>query len=199
MRQPARILALAILLPVAAAAAPLKIVDVDCADGDSINKALGKKDTELIINVQGVCVEDVVVTRDRVTLRGTDPAVDGIQAATADDPFGASLLVRGARDVWIENLTLGGGRHAGLRVEDSRRNVNVVNSRLEGNGEFGITLSASLTVLTDVVITGNGFVGAGVSETAVLVCIDCTIVDNPSADGNRAARSFDRTPCKFVR
>lgn len=178
------ILALLVFLPLAAAPAfakPLKIVDIDCADGDSINKALEKRDTELIINIAGICTEDVVVRRDRVTLRGTDPALDGIRAATVDDPFGATLFIRGARLVNVENLQLTGGKHAGLLIEDARRNVILRNLHIEGNQEVGLLASNALVVGFDLLITNNGIAGMGLSETAYLRCDDCRIADNPTA------------------
>jgi hypothetical protein len=165
-----------------AAAKPLKVIDIDCTDGDSINKALDKRDTELIINITGICIEDVVVRRDRVTLRGTDPALDGIRAATVDDPYGAALFIRGGRRVNVENLQLTGARSAGLLIEDVRRSTMLRNLRIEGNQEVGLRLSNSLVAGFDLSITGNGLAGVGLSETAYLRCDDCTIADNPSAD-----------------
>ncbi len=179
--------AIAVLLligagPLAAAPKPLKVLNIDCAKGDSINHALDRNETELIINIAGICTEDVVVRRDRVTLRGVDPAVDGIQAATVDDPYGAALYIRGARRVNVENLQLTGGKHAGLLIEDVRRSTILRNLRIEGNQEVGLVASNSLVVGFDLWITGNGIAGVGLSETAYLRCDDCTVADNPSAD-----------------
>ena len=162
-------------------AKPFKQIDVECAKGDSINDALDRRDTELLINIIGICTEDVMVARDRVTLRGTDPAVDGIQAATIDDPYGAALFIRGARRVAVENLQLTGAKHAGLLIEDSRRDVVLRNLWIEGNKESGLLASNSLVVGFDLWITGNGIFGVGLSETALLRCEDCTIADNPAA------------------
>ena len=161
---------------------PFKEIFIDCAIGDSINKALQRPDIELLINIDGICVEDVVVRRDRVTLRGNDPAVDGIQAATTDDPFGSALLIRGAQRVNVENLQITGAKHAGLLIQDARRNAILRNLRIEGNQEVGFVASNSLVAAYDLSITGNGFAGVALSETAYLRCEDCTVADNPSAD-----------------
>ncbi len=170
----------ALLAGGAAAQGPgLKTFTVDCAAGDSINQVLARNAGALIVNVVGLCVEDVVIQRDRVTLRGADPAADGIQAATLTDRFGAALLIRRARYVRVENLTLSGARRAGLRIEDSRREIEIVNCRIENNQEFGIVMAAASAVGTDLVVTGNGFVGVGISEAALLQCDNCTIADNP--------------------
>ncbi len=183
---PLGLAAIALLLQLSAAPLaaqkPLKVIDIDCADGDSINRAVNKNYPELIINISGICTEDVVVRRDRVTLRGTDPAVDGIQAATIDDPYGTALFIRGGRHVVVENLLLTGGKHAGLTIEDVRRSVILRNLRIEGNKEVGLQASNSLVTGFDLSITGNGIAGVGLSETAYLRCDDCTIADNPAAD-----------------
>ncbi|MBI2835747.1 MAG: hypothetical protein HYX76_15105, partial [Acidobacteria bacterium] len=73
-------------------------VKVKCAQGDSINKAIGQHPNaeSLVVEISGMCSENVVVTRDRVTLRGTDPAGDGIQAALNASQIDAALWVKGA-------------------------------------------------------------------------------------------------------
>ena len=159
-----------------------KTVDVDCAAGDSITDALKRKADELIINISGLCVEDVTVRRDRVTFRGTDPLTDGIQAATTDDPFGAALLIRESRFIRVENLKLTGAPRTGLRIENARRHVYVDNCRLEGNDNFGLVVLGGLTDVTDTVITGNGDAGIAASENGFVLCDNCTVVDNPAAD-----------------
>ena len=179
------VLAVLTLLPplvaTPAEAKPFKEVTVICADGDSINKELARRDTELLINIVGICTEDVVVRRDRVTLRGADPALDGIRAATVDDPYGAALFIRGGRIINVENLQLTGAKHAGLLVEDVRRNVVLRNLRIESNREVGLLASNSLVVGFGLSINNNGLAGVGLSENAYLRCEDCIVEDNPSA------------------
>ena len=159
---------------------PLKEIKIDCADGDSINHALERQETELILYISGICTEDVVVRRDNVKLLGTDPALDGIQAATVDATYGAALFIRSSRYVEVENLQLTGAKHAGLIIEDSRRAVNLRNLQIEGNLEVGFRAANSLVVGYDLSITGNGIAGIGLSETAYLRCTDCVVYDNPS-------------------
>ncbi len=57
-----------------------EIVRVDCGKGQSINRALAAKAEELTIEIRGLCHESVIVSRDRVTLRGSDADVAGIAA-----------------------------------------------------------------------------------------------------------------------
>jgi hypothetical protein len=72
-----------------------------------------------------------------------------------------------------------GGKHAGLTIEDARRNVILRNLRIEANQEVGLQASNSLVAGFNLSITGNGIAGVGLSETAYLRCDDCTIADNP--------------------
>lgn len=174
----------ALLVPILAgpmAAGEYKEVTVDCTKDGSVNRELQRPDKELLINIIGICTEDVVVRRDGVTLRGADPAVDGIRAATVDDPYGATLFIRGGQRVNVENLQLTGAKHAGLLIQDVRRNTILRNLRIEGNREVGLVASNSLVVGFDLSISNNGLAGVGLSETAYLRCDDCTIADNPSA------------------
>lgn len=159
-----------------------KTVDVDCAAGDSIAAALTRKADELIINISGLCVEDVTVRRDRVTFRGTNPLTDGIQAATTDDIFGAALLIRESRFIRIENLKLTGAPRTGLRIENARRHIYVDNCRLEGNDNFGLVVLGGLVDVTDTVITGNGDAGIAASESGFVLCDNCTVGGNPADD-----------------
>lgn len=164
----------------AAGAAAVKTVAVDCAAGDSINSALAKKADQLIIEITGLCAEDVQVRRDHVTFRGTDPLVDGIQAVGTGDPFGAAMLIREARFITIENLKFTGGTRAGLRIENARRNISASNCRFEGNGFWGVVSIGSLIDIVDSVATGNGSGGLIASENSFLLCDNCTVVDNPA-------------------
>lgn len=59
------------------------------------------------------------MTRDRVTLRGVDPEVDGISAAEDLGESDAALWVRGAQFVTVENLKLTGGFNGLVATEVS--------------------------------------------------------------------------------
>src|SRR5262249_26007 len=86
-------------------------VTVDCAKGETINQALTKSPTmrNLTIEISGLCTENVVITRDHVTLHGTDPAHDGIKADLNEEISDVALWVRGAQLVTVQNLKLTGG------------------------------------------------------------------------------------------
>jgi hypothetical protein len=160
--------------------------EVDCTDPDpdkhdSINDALEKKADELIIEVSGLCQEDVAIRRDNVTLLGSDPSQDGIEAV--EGVFGIyALHLRDAYMVRIENLKITNAE-VGLRTDGSKH-VWVVNCLLQGNGIAGAQVfDASSVEMEGAVISDNGStaertgVGLRVDDSFVR-CTNCTIQDN---------------------
>ncbi len=160
------------------------IVKVDCTKNKSINEALKQNlnAQSLIIEIEGMCHENVIVTRDRVTLRGINPAVDGIQAESNATEIDASLWVRAAHQVVVENLKLTGGFAGLLATEVSTPSLRMVNCRSEGNSAWGVVLESSLLEAEDTVLTSNGNFNAGVFIGSRFLCARCTI-SNPLGTG----------------
>ncbi len=134
-----------------------RTVDVDCAAGDTIAHALARPADELIVHVAGVCVEDVVVERDRVTLRGITP-----DATIQGDPAspGAAVLIRGVSRVDLQDLVVTGGEAIGVQLlrnaEARLRRVRIVEVP-----QIGLALSENSSVLlNDTVISDHGLFGA---------------------------------------
>ena len=161
----------------AGAQAPAVTEKVDCGKGESINKALAKNPgpAALVVEVKGLCHENVVVTRDRVTLRGADPAADGIQAVANVEQTDAALWVRGAQLVTVENLKLTGG-FAGLTATDANLPfLRMLNCRVEGNTQFGIQLEVALLTAEDTTIGPNTRFNVGAFAGSRFECRECTI------------------------
>ena len=148
-----------------------RTVKVDCFKGKSINKALKKhKNDELIIEIDGICVENVLVDRDNVTLRGINPEVapglpaDGIEADSMDENappnLGVALWIRDAANVTVKDLRIFGAARHGLRVTNSRPLIRVENSRLEGNALRGLSVLDARVMVLDTTLTGNVVGGA---------------------------------------
>jgi hypothetical protein len=173
------------LTPAAAAKdKPSLAVHVDCAKGESVNDAISKNQTaqSLFVEVSGLCHENVVITRDRVTLHGTDPASDGIEAADDVESTDAAVWVRGAQNVALENLKLTGG-FAGLTATSvNLPSILVTNCRLEGNSAYGMQLETSLVEAHDSSFGPNGNVNAGLFGGSRLQCSNCTLSD-PQGSG----------------
>src|SRR2546421_7953048 len=134
------------LTPAAAAKdKPSLAVRVDCVKGESVNDAISKNQTaqSLFVETSGLCHENVVITRDRVTLHGTDPDNDGIEADDDAENTDAAVWVRGAQHVALENLKLTGGFSGLTATDGTRPTILVTNCRLEGNSAYGMQLEAA--------------------------------------------------------
>jgi hypothetical protein len=179
-------------------------VAVDCTRGDTINKALTKlpkkSSTETVIEIRGICEESVLVRRlENVTLRGIDPAEDGISWEVADGrplfPYNSALMIADSYSVRIENLMLTGWRPLRLNHSDL---IDVVNCRLvrmeEGrpvvyathsNGvsfidtEISAPGGSGLMALWSGILLTNTTVSAGPLGVAVWASTDLTL-DNSS-------------------
>jgi hypothetical protein len=174
------------LIVASTAGAATTEVRVDCSKGQSINKALRHMADDLVVEIRGLCEENVVVDRERVTLRGTNPALDGIRAATLDTPGSFALLVR-SNYVRIENLRITGGKTYGVVVSHasgygrfgwgSDRGVEVVNCRIVDNLGIGLLADYSSVRVSDTTISRNAVGGAYAME-GNLSCANCTFTEN---------------------
>lgn len=162
-------------------AGPPVTLTVNCEQNQSIANALLTGGAALTITVQGICNENVTITRDDVTLRG-DSTTGG--SVTALDPALETILINGAQRIVIENLTVTGGRNGivGTRgtsfaVQDSTvQNSNGTGIAVVRNSQALIhhnTIRAHPSNAIAVVDTSQGTITSNViresGEEAVLV------------------------------
>jgi hypothetical protein len=175
------IAALCFLVVSSAFAEPATLtVAVNCNEGDSITKALRRPAVELTIEISGICEEDVHVLRSNVTLRGTDPLIDGIRPAV-DDVLNQALNLFGVNTILIENLKITGGR-MGIGINYSF-GVTLRNCLIEENDFGGViagTGSGSIflhnTVITSTAVApDNPRRGIWVTNGSNLTCDNCTV------------------------
>lgn len=154
-------------------------VTVRCARGQTIRHALQRfpRSRELVVTIEGTCVENVVVSRDRVTLRGRDSMLDGIRAARNEGVLDAALWVRGAHQVLVENLSLTGGYSGLLATDVNTLFLRLQNCRLHDNVAWGISLEGALVRAQQATFVGNGHVNVGVFIGSRLECEGCTLAD----------------------
>ncbi len=157
---------------------------VDCRKGESINSALSQHAgaRSLVVEISGLCRENVLVTRDRVTLRGADPTADGVDAEDDAEIAHAAVWVRGAQLVELENLKLTCGFTGLLATGVSLTSLRVTNCRLEGNSAYGMQLQTALVEVSDSVFSANGNNNAGVFGGSRFQCSNCTLAD-PQGSG----------------
>lgn len=124
-------------------------LDVECGIGESVNDALNSvagNDSEVIVSVSGLCLEDVIITRDDVTIRGLDASskIQGTFAVSAR---------RGAARINVESITLTGA-YAALSCF-SGASVTATNVIMENSGRGVLSFFQGSCVIIDSLITDN--------------------------------------------
>jgi len=137
---------------------PSNVVQVDCDKGGRIMQALNNPAEELVIEISGMCEEEVIVNRSNVTFRGTDPLIDGIRPKPGQ-LLNNALNLFGVHRVNIENLRLTGA-NVGLGMNNSFA-VDIINCRIEGNDSVGVILGSASGAndLVDTLVSNNGSIG----------------------------------------
>ena len=155
--------------------AETKTVAVDCTAGQSLQAAIDRDDGPLVVDVHGICNENVSVKRKDVTLRGLDPATDGIQGVVAVPQFPALRFayVDGGR---LENLSISNGPGFGFSAFYSR--LDIVNCRMNGNGGQGMVLEHSNVNATELTASQNELAGVLVRGGGLLFCLGCRFENN---------------------
>lgn len=166
-------------LPNDASALGDRVLNVDCAMGQTVSRALSRPtvvDRRLVVVVQGTCTENVTIERDDVVLRA-QTAGSGINAA---DPENAAIDIVGARRVELLDLSVASGRHGvraiggasvtirGGAVRDAVLNgIYVVGgasalvdgSTIENHGRAGVQAEGGSITLTNSTVRANQFSG----------------------------------------
>jgi len=180
-------------------------VIVDCAAGDSIRDALETRARRLTILVDGFptpCIENVIIDRNSVILQGANvdpdnpgPPVDVIEGDPGvgrRSPSGGHVVViRDARNVTVQHLSLRKGAGAGIRFNGLGR-FTVRNCELTDNAE-GLSVRGGLVNVTDTMASGNfrfdeaqgRFLGSGITveRHGELTCSHCIVENNlPSVE-----------------
>jgi len=162
---------------------------VDCNKGQKIGAVVNGAGATILVVVTGICTENVVITRDDVTI-----TTDGINPTTiqALDPSQPTILLDGAHRITIDGLT-GVGFHIGggtSGISASRGStLDLSNCTVSGNSQNAVIASYGSTVSIDNCTvgpnTGNGVVAA---NTASLVITNSTVSGN-TGQGILASRS----------
>lgn len=161
------------------AAAPAKTPTskvVDCGKGESLQKAIENSPEDTVLEVRGLCNENVRIERRRLTLLGIDPAVDGIRGVVTDPPASAALEVWYSGFVRIENLSL---RHtAGIGLGLWFSGAEAFNCSMTGNFASGVHVSNGFLNATELTISDNGRQGLVVQRNSLAFCRGCRLENN---------------------
>ncbi len=139
---------------------------VNCPKG-SIQKEVDKAKKPTTIIIKGVCVEDVTIKKNDITLEGDGGTVDG------------TITIRTARWVVIRNLTVTGSGAGVVGTENAA--FTVEDSVIDNNGEAGIVVqNGAHATITNNDITNNGQAALPDSGRGVLVNDggNANIIDN---------------------
>lgn len=163
------------------AAQQIAVEKVNCTKGDSITKALDEhRGDRLVVEIAGMCHENVILTRDGVTLRGTNPATDGIAAIRNSEQTDAALWARGAQLFTIQNLRLTGGFAGLLATDVDVVFPRIINSRLDGNVQWSVLLEASVIEVEDSTLGPNDVFVVGAFGGSSFRCTSCTVTKGTS-------------------
>lgn len=162
---------------IAATSSTAKGVTVDCNKGDRIQDAIDKNPSPVVVEIHGLCTENVIIERKDVTLRGTDPLIDGIQNATVPATQNAMLELRYTYASHVENLSISGSSSVGVGAWFS--NVTLSRCRLVNNAGTGLHVSEGAFVdATELTVSGNGGRGVNAQRGGLLQCNGCTFENN---------------------
>jgi hypothetical protein len=150
-----------------------RTVNVDCASGDTIARALTRGDDRksLTILISGTCSESVVINRSDIKLAAAAPGA----TVSGPDPAVDTIRVTGSR-VTIDGITITGGRN-GI-TGDGADGMIVQKALVLGTGRTGIVYSSGANGVVDTV-TSSGNPRDGVSiDSASAVVIGSQLTQN---------------------
>ncbi|MGZ5432507.1 MAG: hypothetical protein ACXWH7_06220 [Thermoanaerobaculia bacterium] len=163
----------------AATAKATKTIAVDCAKGESVQDAIDKNSGTIVVEIRGVCVENVRIENQEVTLHGLDAANDGLQSSSSTP----ALIILDSNISRLENLSLSNNPGQGLQIHDS--NVVLVNCVMSNNGSAAGLGASALAATTDSFIDATNLVMANNHRNAVLIqrgamlfCHGCDFTNN---------------------
>ena len=165
-------------LPERTAATPsaAKTVTVDCTKGESIQEAVDKNAGPLAIEIRGFCSENVrVAHHDDVTLRGSDPANDGIHGV-ASTPVAPALAFRHSDRGRVENLSVSNGPAGGISFVYSPSDL--FHCRITGNASNGLSVIWSVVHGTELTISDNQGIGLQAAQGTFVSCLGCLLENN---------------------
>ncbi len=156
-----------------------KSIDVDCTKGDKVQDAIDKNGGDIVVEIRGVCIENVIVDDRNVTLHGLSAANDGLQSANSSP----ALLVRDSDNTRVENLSLSNNPNTAMQIQDSF--VTMVNCVANSNNASSPAGSHAISASTDSFLDATNLTMANNSRGGVLAqrgssffCHGCDFTNN---------------------
>jgi hypothetical protein len=144
-------------------------IKVKCGKGQSVQSALDSLTGPATIIVTGTCHENVVITKDDVTIQGG--------TFVGPDPNQNTIQVQAARRVLITGATVGGA-NTGVRAYQGG-SLTLENSLIEANAQSGVASTyGSSVIVNDCTIRANTFQGVIVTDNSALILTNSIITAN---------------------
>ena len=156
-----------------------KTVIVDCTKGDSLQKAIDSAQDDTVIEVRGLCNENVQIHRKRLTLHGLDPATDGVRGTAPVAPAVAAVHVWYSVGVHVENLSFSDTSPGGVGLAAGYSTITAHNCRMAGSSSNGVRVSlSSVFIGTEVTLADSGGAGLLVQRNSQAFCTGCRLENN---------------------
>jgi hypothetical protein len=161
------------------ATATTKTIDVDCTKGDSVQEAIDKNSGAIVVEIRGVCIENVRVENRDVTLHGLSAASDGLQSPNT----APALVIVDSNDTRVENLSLSNNPGSALQLLDSQvfltNCVASNNNSATGPGSTAIIASTdSFLDATNLTMANNNRNAIHIQRGANFFCHGCDFTSN---------------------
>lgn len=155
-----------------------KALVVDCTKGESVQAAVDKNASPVVIEIHGVCVEAVLIDAKDVTLRGLSSATDGLQSPTST---AAAVRIVDSGHSRLEKLSL--SNSPGRAVAIVRSTVTMDGCRIDGNNSAPLTqgavnLSESFLDAYAITATGNVRRVFVIATNSNFFCHGCEFTNN---------------------
>ena len=152
---------------------------VDCGKGKSLQAAIDGADSGDVLEVRGLCHENVRIDGKVLTLRGSDPDLDGIRGV-APPPgvvVDGALAIVFSDGTRVEGLSIEDGTQAGVQIFYSH--VTMDGCRVSSNAAGGIRASAGSSLVGNrLVLTDNGGNGLLANRGSGAFCLECELSGN---------------------
>ena len=150
-------------------------IKVNCDTGETVQSALDRLNGPATIKVKGTCYENIVISKDDVTIQG------GVFVGT--DPNQNTIRLFGARRVLITKVTVRGDKD-GI-VAEQGGSLTVESSRIQNNAKNGIVANfGALVIVNECTIADNTGDGILASANSSLQLTSSRISDNGGAGVN---------------
>ena len=164
---------------------------VDCGKGKSLQAAVDGAERGAVIEVRGLCHENVRIEGKAVTLRGSDANVDGIRGAAP--PVGSVvngvLTIVYSDGTHVENLSIENGTQAGVQLFYAQ--VTMDDCRVSSNTAGGIRASAGSSLAGNrLVLANNGGNGLLANRGSGAFCVECELSGNSGFAAHAARGSL---------